>query len=138
MGRVSGMEISSPPKISPQVEKLASLGPKAHGRQGFSSHRLISRWNFHNVILILNLSLCTDWNTLYVKWVRSSDLFASSTLPQRGRFFTYCCCCKYFQIKVFIMPPTSEEKKRGFFFSFIYQKFRVRVNHTTITQNRTK
>ena len=27
MGQVSGMEISSPPKISPREEKLASQGP---------------------------------------------------------------------------------------------------------------
>ena len=35
MGPVSGMEISSPPKISPWEEEL--------GRQGFSSHRVILR-----------------------------------------------------------------------------------------------
>ena len=32
---VSGMEISSAPKISPQVEKLAFLGPKANSKMKF-------------------------------------------------------------------------------------------------------
>ena len=35
MGRVSGMEISSPPKISPWEEKLASQGPQAAGGKTF-------------------------------------------------------------------------------------------------------
>jgi hypothetical protein len=43
MGRGSGMEISSPPKISPREEKACFQEQSAHRRQGFSSHGLILR-----------------------------------------------------------------------------------------------
>ena len=35
MGRVSGMRISSPPKISPREKKLASQGPQAQRGKAF-------------------------------------------------------------------------------------------------------
>ena len=46
MGRVSGLEISSLPKISPREEKLASQGVGPREARLFFP-RVILRWNFH-------------------------------------------------------------------------------------------
>jgi len=60
MGRGSGIEIFSPPKISPREEKAWFQEQSAHRRQGFSSHGLILRWNFHtwNAWLIWKMYSC--------------------------------------------------------------------------------